>query len=89
MGGFQIFVWNPATGNVDKESLQTHLQYLPARMITLRIFSEDHSHDEVLARAAEKTLKKHWPELLSQSSFKGRSKKGEVEKKESGMKNKK
>jgi len=67
MGGFQIFVWNPSTGSVEKESLHTYLQHLPARMITLRIFSQDHSLDEVLARAAEKTLQKHWPELLGQS----------------------
>ncbi|MDH5563459.1 MAG: HD domain-containing protein [Nitrospirota bacterium] len=65
MGGFQIFVWNPSTGQVDKESLQTYLQHLPARMITLRIFSQDHSLDEVLAKAAEDTLKKHWPDLLA------------------------
>ena len=67
MGGFQIFVWNPATGNVDKESLQTYLQHLPARMITLRIFSQDHSLDAVLAKAAEDTLRTHWPELLPSS----------------------
>jgi hypothetical protein len=67
MGGFQIFVWNPVTGNVDKESLQTYLQHLPARMITLRIFSQDHSQDNVLAQAAEETLRKHWPELLHHS----------------------
>ncbi len=64
MGGFQIFVWNPATNTIDKESLRTYLQHLPARMITLRIFSQDHSQDMVLAQAAEKTLQKHWPELL-------------------------
>ncbi len=68
MGGFQIFVWNPLTGNVNKESLQTYLRHLPARLITLRIFSEDHSHDKVLGKAAEKTLQTHWPELFNPSS---------------------
>ena len=67
MGGFQIFVWNPATGHIDKESLHTYLRHLPARMITLRIFSLDHLQDRVLAQAAEETLRKHWPELLYQS----------------------
>ena len=67
MGGFQIFVWNPSTGHVEKESLQTYLQHLPARMITLRIFSQDHSSDDILAKAAERTLRRHWPELLSLS----------------------
>ena len=67
MGGFQIFVWNPATNKVKKESLQTYLQHLPARMITLRVFSQDHSLDEVLGEAAEKTLRAHWPKLLNPS----------------------
>jgi uncharacterized protein len=64
MGGFQIFVWNPAKGIVEKDSLRKYLQYLPARMITLRIFSQDHSIDEILAKAAEATLRRHWPTLL-------------------------
>jgi hypothetical protein len=68
MGGFQIFVWNPAKGVVEKDSLQKYLQYLPARMVTLRVFSQDHSIDEILARAAEETLRRHWPTLLKTSS---------------------
>jgi HD superfamily phosphohydrolase len=67
MGGFQIFVWNPSTGSIEKESLRTYLQHLPARMITLRIFSQDHSLDDVLTTAAEETLRTHWPELLNPS----------------------
>jgi hypothetical protein len=73
MGGFQIFVWNPSTANVEKESLQTYLQHLPARMITLRIFSQDHSLDDVLAKAAKDTLQAHWPELLPQADQEVRS----------------
>jgi uncharacterized protein len=68
MGGFQIFVWNPAKGVVEKDSLQKYLQYLPARMVTLRVFSQDHSIDEILSRAAEETLRRHWPTLLKTSS---------------------
>jgi len=67
MGGFQIFVWNPSKSIVEKDSLQKYLQYLPARMITLRIFSQDHSNDEILAKAAEETLRRHWPTLLKSS----------------------
>jgi hypothetical protein len=67
MGNFQIFVWNPAKGTVEKDSLQKYLQYLPARMITLRVFSQDHSIDEILAKAAEETLQRHWPTLLQPS----------------------
>jgi len=36
-------------------------------MITLRIFSQDHSLDDVLTTAAEETLRRHWPELLNPS----------------------
>ena len=68
MAGFQIFVWHPGTNKVEKESLQIYLQHLPARMITLRIFSQDHVHDEVLAKTAEHTLQKYWPELLHYSN---------------------
>jgi HD superfamily phosphohydrolase len=64
MGSFQIFVWNPSKGIVEKDSLQKYLQYLPARMITLRIFSQDHSIDGILAKAAEETLRRHWPDFL-------------------------
>ena len=67
MGGVQIFVWNPSKGIVEKDSLQTYLQYLPARMVTLRIFTQDHSNDEMLAKAAEETLRRHWPTLFQPS----------------------
>ncbi|MCA9481514.1 MAG: metal-dependent phosphohydrolase, partial [Nitrospira sp.] len=39
MGGFQIYVYNARNHVVEKESLDHYLDYLPARMITLRIFS--------------------------------------------------
>ncbi len=64
MGGAQVFVWNSAKGIVEKDSLQKYLRYLPARMITLRIFSKDHSIDDILSKAAEEALQRHWPTLL-------------------------
>jgi len=67
MGSFQIFVWNPSKGIVEKDSLQKYLQYLPARMVTLRIFSQDHTNDEILTKTAEETLRRHWPTLLKTS----------------------
>ncbi|MCA9419810.1 MAG: hypothetical protein KC592_02255, partial [Nitrospira sp.] len=67
MGNFQIFVWDPAKGTVEKDSLQKYLQHLPARMITLRVFSQDHSIDEILAKAAQETLQRHWPALIQTS----------------------
>ena len=67
MGGFQIFVWHPTKGMVEKDSLHKYLQHLPARMVTLRVFSQDHAIDEILAKAAEETLRRHWPTLLKTS----------------------
>jgi len=63
MGGFQIYVYNAGTHAVEKESLDHYLDYLPARMVTLRVFTEDHTHDALLGKAAEETLKEHWPTL--------------------------
>ena len=63
MGGFQIYVYNARNHVVEKESLDHYLDYLPARMITLRIFSDNHTHDTVLGKAAEETLQAHWPNL--------------------------
>ncbi len=67
MGGFQIFVWNPRTHVIEKESLETYLQHLPARMVTLRVFSLDHSDDAILANAARETLETHWPQFVNPS----------------------
>ena len=63
MGGFQIYVFNAGTGMVEKESLSHYLDYLPARMITLRVFTDNHQHDALLVKAAEDTLTDHWPDL--------------------------
>ena len=56
MGEFQIFVYDPATHTVEKEKLQEFFTFLPAQMVFLRIFSEHHRADKVLARIATKEL---------------------------------
>jgi len=56
MGEFQIFVYDPATHTVEKEKLQEFFTFLPAQMVFLRIFSENHRADKVLARIATKEL---------------------------------
>jgi HD superfamily phosphohydrolase len=57
MGEFQIFVYDPATHTVEKEKLQEFFTFLPAQMVFLRIFSENHQADKVLARIATEELK--------------------------------
>ncbi|MCA9472029.1 MAG: HD domain-containing protein [Nitrospirales bacterium] len=57
MGGFQIFVYEPSTRHVAKESLNTFFKYLPARMMQLRIYATTHEADAELSKAAKKVLK--------------------------------
>ena len=56
MGGFQIFVYEPARKKVEKESLKKFFDYLPAQMVHFRIFTLDHKADSDLAIAAESVL---------------------------------
>ena len=57
MGGFQIFVYEPSTRHVAKESLKTFFEYLPARMMQFRIYANNHTADAELTKAAQKALK--------------------------------
>ncbi|WP_447968256.1 HD domain-containing protein [Nitrospira sp. M1] len=56
MGGFQIFVYDPSTHHVAKESLQTFFEYLPARIVQFRIYTHNHNADTELALAAKHVL---------------------------------
>jgi HD superfamily phosphohydrolase len=57
MGGFQIFVYEPARKRVEKESLKKFFDYLPAQLVQFRIFTRDHQADSDLALAAETILR--------------------------------
>lgn len=56
MGNFQIFVFDPATNRVEKEKLKEFFNYLPAHMVQLRIFTQDHLTDSAVAQATQKAL---------------------------------
>ncbi|MBI5854687.1 MAG: HD domain-containing protein [Nitrospirae bacterium] len=56
MGEFQIYVYDPATQSVSKEALKEFFDYLPARIVQLRIFAKDHSADAELAKVTEGVL---------------------------------
>ena len=58
MGGFQIFVYEPARKRIEKESLKKFFDYLPAQLVQFRIYSRDHQADSDLATAAERTFQK-------------------------------
>ena len=57
MGGFQIFVYEPARKKVEKESLKKFFDYLPAQLIQFRIFTLHHQADSDIALAAETILR--------------------------------
>ena len=56
MGQFQIYVYDPSTKTIEKEKLRQFFEYLPARIVQLRIFAENHDIDAELTIAAEKAL---------------------------------
>jgi hypothetical protein len=56
MGQFQIYVYDPTTQAVSKETLKDFFDYLPARILQFRIFALDHHADAELARVAEQVL---------------------------------
>ncbi len=56
MGEFQIYVYDPGTQSVSKEALKAFFDYLPARIVQLRVFAKDHGIDATLTRAAESAL---------------------------------
>ena len=57
MGQFQFYIFDPATQTVEKEQLKELFEFLPSRVVQLRIFAENHYTDDALARATEKALK--------------------------------
>ncbi|NKB81483.1 MAG: HD domain-containing protein [Nitrospirales bacterium] len=56
MGGFQIYVYDPGTHTVEKETLQDFFEYLPVKILQCRIFCEDHTHDRIVSQAAARVM---------------------------------
>jgi len=52
----RVNIFNPATGTTSPEPLREIYRFIPARVVHLRVFSLNHEHDEILARAAECAL---------------------------------
>jgi HD superfamily phosphohydrolase len=52
----RINIFDPATGQTSPEPLREIYRFIPARVVHFRVFSLNHDHDDVLARAAERTL---------------------------------
>ena len=52
----RVNIFEPATGAISMEPLRDIYRFIPARIVQLRVFSLDHEHDDLLARAAERAL---------------------------------
>ena len=58
----RINIYNPSSGITSPEPLVDIYRFIPARVVHFRVFALTHTHDEALARAAEKALDSlSWP----------------------------
>jgi uncharacterized protein len=56
MGKKQIYIYDPPTGEITKESLTELLRFIPAKVVQFRVYALDHRNDRILAQIAEDTL---------------------------------
>ena len=61
MGKKQIYIFDPSTGEITKESLAELFAFIPSKVVQFRVFALDHEHDQLLAEMAESTLKGQSP----------------------------
>lgn len=52
----RVNIFNPTTGTTSHEPLRDIYRFIPARIVHFRVFSLNHDHDDLLARAAERIL---------------------------------
>jgi HD superfamily phosphohydrolase len=57
MGKKQIYIFDPSSGDIAKESLAELFEFIPSKVVQFRVFALDHEHDQLLAEVAENTLK--------------------------------
>jgi len=57
MGKKQIYIFDPSTGEIAKESLSELFEFIPAKVVQFRVFALDHENDRLLAQLAEEALK--------------------------------
>jgi HD superfamily phosphohydrolase len=57
MGKKQIYIFDPSTGETTKESLAELFEFIPSKVVQLRVFALDHEQDQLLSDVAENALK--------------------------------
>jgi HD superfamily phosphohydrolase len=61
MGKKQIYIFDPSTGEITKESLAELFEFIPSKVVQFRVFALSHEQDQVLAEVAESALKGQSP----------------------------
>lgn len=57
MGKKQIYIFDPSTEQITKESLSELFEFIPSTVVQFRVYALDHENDRLLAEVAESTLK--------------------------------
>ena len=57
MGKKQIYIFDPSTREIAKESLADLFEFIPSKVVQFRVFALDHENDQLLAETAEEALK--------------------------------
>jgi len=63
MGKKQIYIFDPSTGEIAKESLSELFEFIPSKIVQYRVFALDHENDRLLAEVAEAALRGVAPEV--------------------------
>jgi hypothetical protein len=56
VGESPVYIYDPATGEVQAELLEEMLEYIPAKVVQYRLYTTDHTCDRLLARACEQAF---------------------------------
>ncbi len=57
MGKKQIYIFDPSSREIAKESLADLFEFIPSKVVQFRVFALDHENDQLLAETAEAALK--------------------------------
>src|ERR1043166_4677652 len=63
MGKKQIYIFDPSTGEITKESLAELFEFIPSKIVQFRVFALDHEEDQLLSEVAESALKGESPAI--------------------------
>lgn len=56
MGDRQVYIYNPSTKVVSKGALREYFDYIPAKVVQCRVFTQNHDHDAELSSIVEEVL---------------------------------